>query len=321
MRPGMGTRCDPFTAFGLCSGRKSLKLCSLLMYILYVDESGVEQIGAGTSHFILLGLMIPAEHWKSLDTALENTKDKYGLREIEIHTAWMCRRYAEQESISGFDGLSHEQRKIQTKKEIKRRAGIIGVTGNRKKEKSYRKEARLIDPYIHLTRDERIACLEELAQQLASWTDVRIFADAISKSDFANAQISPYEMAFEQVLARFQAFLSFKNGKGIMVHDNNQTVAPRLTRLARQFHSSGTLYRQIPDVVETPLFVDSSMTSMIQMADLCAYSLRRLLENSETKLWDIIEPRVDRIGSKSVGVRHYTGRRQCSCRICSAHGR
>ena len=321
MRPGMGTRCDPSTAFGPCSGRKSLKLCSLLMYILYVDESGVEQIGAGTSHFILLGLMIPAEHWKSLDTALENTKDKYGLREIEIHTAWMCRRYAEQESISGFNGLSHEQRKIQTKQEMRRRAGIIGVSGNRKKVKSYRKEARLIDPYIHLTRDERIACLEELAQQLASWTDVRIFADAISKSDFANAQISPYEMAFEQVLARFQAFLSFKHGKGIMVHDNNETVAPRLTRLARQFHSSGTLYRQIPDVVETPLFVDSSMTSMIQMADLCAYALRRLLENSETRLWDIIEPRVDRIGAKSVGVRHYTGRRQCFCRICSAHGR
>jgi hypothetical protein len=68
------------------------------MYILYVDESGVEQIEAGTSHFILLGLMIPEEHWKSLDTALENTKDKYGLREIKIHTAWICRRYAEQES-------------------------------------------------------------------------------------------------------------------------------------------------------------------------------------------------------------------------------
>jgi hypothetical protein len=291
------------------------------MYILYVDESGVEQIGAGTSHFVLLGLMIPAEHWKSLDTALENTKDRYGLREIEIHTAWMCRRYAEQESISNFSGLSHDQRKIQALQEIRRRAGAIGVSGNRRREKSYRKEARLIEPYIHLTREERIACLEELAQQLASWTDVRIFADAISKADFVNTQISPYDMAFEQVLTRFQAFLSFKHGKGIMVHDNNETVAPRLTRLARQFHSNGTLYRQIPDIVETPLFVDSSMTSMIQMADLCAYALRRLLENSETRFWDIIEPRVDRIGVRSVGIRHYTGPRHCACRICSAHGR
>lgn len=133
------------------------------MYILYVDESGVEQIGAGSSHFVLLGLMIPAEHWKSLDTALENTKDSYGLREIEIHTAWMCRRYAEQESIANFSGLSHDQRKTQALQEIRRRTGAIGVSGNRRKEKSYRKEARLIEPYIHLTREERIACLEELA--------------------------------------------------------------------------------------------------------------------------------------------------------------
>jgi hypothetical protein len=291
------------------------------MYILYVDESGVEQIGAGTSHFILLGLMIPAEHWKSLDKALENTKDNYGLREVENHTAWMCRHYAEQESISNFRDLSQDQRRSQARQEIRRRAGAIGVSGNLKRMKSYRKEARLIDPYIHLTREERIACLKELAQQLASWPDVRIFADAISKQDFMSTQITPYEMAFEQVLTRFQAFLSFKHGKGIMVHDKNETVAPRLTRLARHFHSNGTLYRQIPDIVETPLFVDSSMTSMIQMADLCAYALRRLLENSETEFWDIIESRVDRTGARLVGVRHYTGPRQCSCRICSAHGR
>jgi hypothetical protein len=31
------------------------------VYILYMDESGVEELGAGTSHFVLLGLVIPAE--------------------------------------------------------------------------------------------------------------------------------------------------------------------------------------------------------------------------------------------------------------------
>jgi hypothetical protein len=291
------------------------------MFILYVDESGVEQLRKGTSHFILLGLMIPAEHWKSLDTALENTKDNYKLREVEIHTAWMCRRYSEQESIQDFESLSYEERRIQSLQAIRRRAGAISVSGNRQRLKFYRKEARLIDPYLHLTRNERISCLEELAQQVASWSDVRIFADAICKADFTNSQITPYEMAFEQVLARFQAFLSFKHGSGIVVHDKNDTVAPRLTRLARQFHSTGTLYRQIPDIVETPLFVDSSMTSMIQMADLCAYALRRLLENSESRFWDILETRVDKISEKLVGVRHYTGRRPCACRICTAHGR
>jgi hypothetical protein len=33
------------------------------VYILYMDESGVEDLGAGTSHFVLLGLTVPVEQW------------------------------------------------------------------------------------------------------------------------------------------------------------------------------------------------------------------------------------------------------------------
>lgn len=291
------------------------------MFILYIDESGVEQLGAGTSHFVLLGLMIPADRWKSLDAALEGTKAQYGLQDVEIHTGWMCRRYREQEAVAGFQAMTRDQRRTAAEQEIKRRAGVIGVSGPKTKVKTYRKEVRKIRPYLHLTNAERVQCIEDAASQIASWTDVRIFADAISKSDFNPGHRTPYEMAFEQVLTRFQAFLATRSAAGLVVHDNNDTVAPRLTRLARQFHSHGTFYRQITDIVETPLFVDSSLTSMIQMADLCAYALRRLLENGETKLWSILESRVDQRSGISVGVRHYTGRRPCNCRVCIAHGR
>ena len=40
------------------------------MHILYVDESGIEDLSSGTSHFVLLGVAIPSEQWKSLDSAL-----------------------------------------------------------------------------------------------------------------------------------------------------------------------------------------------------------------------------------------------------------
>lgn len=133
--------------------------------------------------------------------------------------------------------------------------------------------------------------------------------------------MTPYELAFEQVLTRFQAFLALKNDVGIVVHDNNVTAAPRLTKLTRKFHLVGTLYRNIDNIIETPLFVDSSLTSMVQMADLCAYALRRFIENGERKLWSIVEPRVDRKNKVSVGLRHYTGKRPCSCQICLDHGR
>ncbi len=128
-------------------------------------------------------------------------------------------------------------------------------------------------------------------------------------------------MAFEQVLTRFQAYLERKKDLGMVVSDNNTTVAPRLTKLCRKYYAEGAFYRKITRIVETPLFVDSALTSMIQMADLCAFSLRRFLENNERSLWDKIESRGDQFGGVCVGVRHYTGRRQCSCSVCKAHGR
>jgi hypothetical protein len=108
---------------------------------------------------------------------------------------------------------------------------------------------------------------------------------------------------------------------GIIISDNNDTAAPRLTNLSRKFHKNGTLYRDIVNIVENPLFVDSGLTSMIQMADLCAYALRRSIENDETELWSIVEPRVELLGNATVGVRHYTAKRPCTCRICTGHGR
>ncbi|MEN6369989.1 MAG: DUF3800 domain-containing protein [Thermotogota bacterium] len=291
------------------------------MYILYMDESGVEELTAGTSHFVLLGLVIPADQWKQLDLALGNLKARFELRDAEIHAAWMHRRYSEQESIDGFDALSYDARRAVAEAAVRRRAGIIGVQGSKKKIEAYRRESRAIRPYLHLTRIERLRCLQALAQELSLQPDVRILADAISKPDYGVRTSTPYEMAFEQVLTRFQAFLTYKHDMGIVVHDNNSTAAPRLTRLTRKFHQVGTLYRRITNIVETPLFVDSSLTSMIQIADLCAFALRRLIENGEETLWDVVEARVDRIGGTRVGVRHFTGQRACGCRICIAHGR
>ena len=61
-------------------------------------------------HFVLLGLMIQATDWKRLDAAIERVKGGYGLANVEIHTAWMIRRYSEQEVIPGFESLNREAR-------------------------------------------------------------------------------------------------------------------------------------------------------------------------------------------------------------------
>ncbi len=291
------------------------------MYILYVDESGTQELKAKPNHFVLLGLMISADDWKRLDREIDLVKEKYDLSGVEIHTAWMRRRYSEQEKITNFEKMNRNQRLQAVDSQIRQRSAIIGVEGNRLKIKHYRREVKSIEPYLHLTRKERLDCIRLLAEYIGKWQDARIFADAISKADYKVKKATPYEAAFEQVLTRYQAYLEKANQNGIVVHDNNDTVAPRLTKLTREYHKVGTFYRRIKNIIETPLFVDSSLTSMIQMADICAYSLRRFIENDETELWNLVKSRVDKMSGVDVGLRHYTGRRQCKCVLCQAHGR
>jgi hypothetical protein len=132
------------------------------------------------------------------------------------------------------------------------------------------------------------------------------------------------EQAFEQIVSRFEQYLARTEGGagprsyGLLVHDNNQTVALKHTALMRNFHASGTLWTRVDRIIETPLFVDSKLTSMVQAADLCAYAFRRFVENGESDLFSRIMPRADRVGLKAVGVRHYT-ELGCVCDICVAH--
>jgi hypothetical protein len=136
--------------------------------------------------------------------------------------------------------------------------------------------------------------------------------------------------AFEQVVTRFDRYLQNINPQiqggqkvfSLVVHDNSQSVALKHTKLMRQFHKIGTPYGTLDHIIETPLFVDSSLTRMVQIADLCAYALRRYLENRENDLFHRIFARADRAGPRAtvVGVRHFTDH-TCTCEICLGHNR
>ena len=86
----------------------------------------------------------------------------------------------------------------------------------------------------------------------------------------------------------------------------------------RRFHIQGTLWANVERIIETPLFVDSSLTSMVQMADLCAYASRRYFENNELDLFNRIFNRFDQARGKVVGIRHYVGAKPCKCKVCVA---
>lgn len=294
------------------------------MYLCYIDESGVPEIGHGTSHFVLVGLSIEAWDWKRQDRAVTAIKRRFGLTSAEVHTGWMTRRYIEQEKITNFSSLDWTARRLQA--QLERNAQLIRVAAVKgpKDAQELRKAHRKTEAYIHLTLDERKAFLRDLADLIGSWGNTRLFAEAIDKTSFGAVAptIPPREEAFTHVITRFERYLADIGGPttvGLLAHDRDDTSADRLTELMRHFHTSGTMWSSITRIIETPFFVDSRLTVGVQLADLCAYAIRRYCENGETDLFDRIYPRGHRVAGHTVGVRHYVRGTRCTCTICTNH--
>ncbi len=294
------------------------------MYLCYIDESGVPEIGQGTSHFVLVGLSIEAWDWKRQDRAVTAVKSRYGLANAEVHTGWMTRRYLEQEKISDFMTLDRAQRRIEAQKGRDAQLIKVAAVKGQKEAQELRKAYRKSEAYLHLTQDERMAFLRDLADLIGAWGNTRLFSEAIDKTSFGGTAptIPPREEAFTHVVNRFERYLVDTGGPhtvGLLAHDHDNTSAARLTQLMRHFHSSGTMWNQITRIIETPFFVDSKLTVGVQLADLCAYAIRRFCENGETDLFDRIYQRAHRVGGHAVGVRHYARGKHCTCTICTNH--
>jgi len=234
----------------------------------------------------------------------------------------MLRQYREQESISDFEVLDYGERRTRVRALRTAELYRLQRAGNPKLYHKTKKVYNHTDAYIHLTQDERKAFIKEVAQRVGGWGFARLFAECIDKVYFSRSWPID-EQAFEELVSRFEHYLqnldkaSEATVSGLLIHDNNQTIAKKHTQIMKRFHQRGTLWTKITQIIETPLFVDSQLTSMVQISDLCGYALRRYLENQEEELFDLIFPRADRRFDLVVGVRHYADR-GCSCKICDA---
>jgi hypothetical protein len=294
------------------------------MYLCYVDESGTADIPGNTSHFVLAALSVPIWHWRNVDRSVSAILSRYDLADQEFHTAWVLRKYIEQSRIPGFESLNFAQRRAAVARERNAHLLKLQASSQSKMYRQVKKTYAHENPYIHLTLTERRAMAGEIADCIAALKSARLFAECIDKLYFdpSHAGCTVDEQAFEQIVSRFEQYIASTDDQdkkfGLLVHDNNQTVARKHTDLMRRFHKQGTLWTKVEHLIETPLFVDSGLTRMVQIADLCAYALRRYLENQEADLFNRIFPRAHRVQNRVVGVRHYTGA-SCTCDICRAH--
>jgi hypothetical protein len=296
------------------------------MYLCYVDESGTSAIPGNTSHFVLAGLTIPIRKWNECERKIQTIKAKFQLSTAEIHTGWILRIYNEQNKVPDFETLSYSQRRTEVEKLRKIEILRHQRATNKGALKQLKKNYRQTEAYIHLTLSQRKDFVFEVAKQIGSWGFTRLFAECIDKVYFdpRRTPITIDAQAFEQLVSRLERYLSCekkepgKKDYGLLVHDNNDTIAKKHTELMKKFHQHGTFWTSVNHIIETPLFVNSELTSMIQLADVCAYSIRRYLENGEEELFNEIFKRADRKSGRAVGIRHFTDS-SCSCKICQAH--
>lgn len=302
------------------------------MYLCYVDESGTPEIPGVSRNYVLAGITVPVWHWKTCDAELNVVKNKFDLAGKEIHTGWIMRRYSDQERIKDFEKLDKPKRIAQVTAERTKELLRLQSLSRSQQLKNVRGTYHKTKEYIHLTHSQRVSFINEVADIISRWKFARLFAECVDKLYFTASpkKFTIDEQAFEQVVSRYEHFLGNINTSrqkagndkvyGLLIHDDNQTTKKKHSELMKRFQRRGTAFTGIHSIIETPLFVNSELTGLVQVADLCSYAIRRYLDHGEEVLFKKIFERADKTPSTGavVGVRHYT-ENTCACLICQGH--
>lgn len=302
------------------------------MYLLYLDASGTPGVG-DTAHgnFVLLGVSFHEGNWFALERRVAALKAKYEFPGVplELHCLAICSSINEQKEVPDFESLPHAARRAEVlalrEKKLAAKAPEQRATA--------RTRYRETEAVIHLSRGERSRLYEDALDLVGTHQEIRLFAEVVNKQHLLRASgvsnaVGP---AFEQVLSRFDVFLQVlarspsRVNNGIAVVDNDPD-SDLMRDLTTMFRVRGHRWGALQHVIETPFFVDSKLVSGIQLADVCAYALRRYVAkvdragSHEEKQFLRIVHKFDRAGDKLHGLRHYCPARSSDCMICQERG-
>ena len=110
-----------------------------------------------------------------------------------------------------------------------------------------------------------------------AYDSARAFACVVHKPSFPNRD--PMEVAFEDLCSRFDRYLgrlraSGDDQRGLVILDNS-AYETTLQQMSVEFRTLGTRWGVIRRLADTPLFVDSRASRVIQLAEHVAYAVFR----------------------------------------------
>lgn len=180
-------------------------------------------------------------------------------------------------------------------------------------------------PFARLAKPTRLALLDEFCALTADPTlDVRLFAVVFDKAWWLARNPSKdakdlYRAAFEDLVSRVDRFLHRsdalgRSAKGLMIADaHSGTLSAALRSDLGMFQQSGTRWSDVHELIETLMFLQSHESPGLQLADLCAYAVGRLVEHGDDRLARQLAVAFDRdattaaVPGKWHGVKYHGG--------------
>ncbi len=128
-------------------------------------------------------------------------------------------------------------------------------------------------------------------------------------------------LAFEDICQRFDLFLARKSRegdreRGLIILDRS-TEETSIQRLSRNFRRLGTQWGAVRHLADTPLFIDSRASRLVQMADHIAYAVFRRYNEGDAQYFDVIAHRFDETDGRIHGLSHrHSTPQTCACPAC-----
>jgi len=150
----------------------------------------------------------------------------------------------------------------------------------------------------------RAAFKEALRVGVGDNRDCRVFAAVIHKRHCGERDV--VELAFEEICRRFDVYLAGMHRRndtqrGIIILDKSSTEL-RIQKLARTFKYTGHAVGRTRNYAEVPLFLDSTASRLIQLADLVTYAFFQAYERGNPEYLDIFRHRIHRASPQNNGL-------------------
>jgi hypothetical protein len=183
--------------------------------------------------------------------------------------------------------------------------------------------ARRSAPWSGLGRDEAKGVIKAVLKIFADYCydTAKAFACVVHKRSYPGQD--PLQLAFEDMCSRFDQYLSNLRGegdrqRGLIILDRSAQETT-LQNMARNFRVLGTQWGVIRNLADTPFFVDSRASRVVQLADHIAYSVFRRFNSGDAQYFDIISSRF----YASEGIVHGLAHKQrnipdCMCIACQS---